>query len=129
MLNFLTNFGVSNFLEGSSFKKMSVEYKKNHFHFSLANNQDESLSWKEWTGDYEVGMAYTGVADSTFAWKMNVDTDELANSTHHLAVMRRHRDLTLKGKVDNNLNAELWGDMQLKNGLSLQGTIGGNLRE
>lgn len=37
--------------------------------------------------------------------------------------------MTLKGKVDNLLNAELWGNIWFKNRINLQGTIGGNLKE
>lgn len=67
--------------------------------------------------------------NQTFGWKIELDKNDLKNSTHHLALMKRHNDLTLKGKVDNLLNASLWANMNLKNGLSLEGTLSGNLKE
>lgn len=50
---------------------------------------------------------------------MQLNKEDLKNSTHHLAMMKRHNDLTLKGKVDNLLNAELFGNMRFRNGVSL----------
>lgn len=60
---------------------------------------------------------------------MHLDKDDLQKSTHHLAMKKKHNDLTLKARVDNLLNADLWANMQMKGGLSLQGSIGGNLKE
>lgn len=117
--NFLTNFDVRNFLSGTSMKKVSLEYTKNNFHLSLVESQNEGQSWKNWLGECELGVAYTGVTNQTLGWKMLLDKDDLKNSTHHLAMMKKHNDLTLKGKIDNLLNAELWGNMMFKNGLSL----------
>lgn len=126
-LNFITAADLKNLCQGTSEKRVSLEYSKNNFHLSLVEAQNQPESWKSWCGSCEVGVAYDGVQNQTFGWKMHLDKDELKNSTHHLAYLKKLNDLTLKGKVDNLLNAELWGNFNLQNGISLQGTIGGNL--
>ena len=40
-----------------------------------------------------------------------------------------NRDLTIKAKVDTNLNANLFTDYRLGNGFGIQGTVGGSFNE
>ena len=76
-----------------------------------------------------MGVAYAGVPNQTLGWKIHLDKNEMKNSTHHLAMMKKHKDLTFKGQIDNLLNAQLWGNLDFKNGINLQGSIAGNLSD
>jgi len=50
---------------------------------------------------------------------VDVNLNDPKTSTHHLGFEKTFNDLRIKGKIDNQMNADIFCDMNLSNGLRL----------
>lgn len=49
--NLITGMDYRNLTEGSTSKRLSMEYARNNFHLSWVENQKQGESWKNWLGE------------------------------------------------------------------------------
>lgn len=68
-------------------------------------------------GNTSLGIAYTANLKNTYGWTVDLNKEDLAKSRHKIAYEGYLNDLKVKAKVDNLLNAELFANMNLGNGV------------
>lgn len=120
------NLNPLEFTKGTLRRKMNLEFKRNNFIFAFDNSLDQETSWKKWIGRLSMGISYTHL-ETTYGWMVDLNQNDLKTSTHHLGFEKNIKDLRIKGKIDNQMNADVYCQMHLGEGLSVDLGLGGFL--